>query len=108
MLMSKIEWDNLKDEARNAAVAVHKARADFLASAPPADDSEPESTQHAENRKALRAARDRWANAALALQEAVISGLDVSYVEGEVSTPPPVFDEPQEAVASTAESAPTS
>lgn len=84
MGISKIEWDTLRENARNAAVAVHLARERFERTAPPEDGSQPVTVEHEEARVALRAARDAWYDAFAALQDAIVDKLDLSYCAGEI------------------------
>lgn len=83
MTMSKIQWDTMRDEARNAAVAVHEARKRFIATAPPADGSNPVTVDHERARESLSKARDAWEEKVLAWATAVSAGLDLTICDGE-------------------------
>lgn len=72
---SKLQWDELREEMRRAAVAIHFARIAFLAA-----------PEHCRERsfKALIDARLLYQDAAQAFQDAVGQGLDTSVTEAEI------------------------
>jgi hypothetical protein len=90
MTLTVTQWNQLKDETRNAAVDIHYARKAFLASAPEIVNGKaatPETVTHAENRRKLNAARDAYTEKVMQIQEAIVDDLDISRVTGELLMP---------------------
>lgn len=71
MTLTVTQWNQLRDETRNAAVAIHFARIAFTAT--PSED----------NRKTLREARDAYTDKVLQIQDAIVDDLDISYLPNE-------------------------